>query len=464
MPALNLRHSVFLPLILAAALVAPAALAQGLADPAVKTVDLTRVPVERAMPGGLPQQEFRTADAFYSGRFRLDQQTGNITGELSVQWNDGSRYQGSMVDGKRQGRGRFTWPNGQYYEGDWRNNAATGKGVIRFANGDQYEGEVVDGLPEGQGSKTYAAGGDRYTGRWQAGLRHGQGRFVWANGQTYVGEWRKDAADGQGQITFPNGDSYQGAVQAGLPQGRGVRQFANGERYTGEFLNGQPHGQGAYLWNSGDRYDGQWQAGQRNGQGRYTWPDGDYWEGRFVAERQAEGRLHFSPRLSAEAPGAALVLQTVRTASQAVLVSPALINPARLAQIPLVAAELTPCRQPGARDNCRQLILDEIAAGRYFEHRWQALPGEAGQEIDRQANAQDGLAFTWLRFADAKGGNFRKAGLQYDCRSQSLQIQLLFVCNASQCLLDPLLDRHAGQSIPASNLHNWFRSACARSQ
>ena len=32
------------------------------------------------------------------------------------EYEDGSKYEGNFVDGKRQGEGQFTWPNGQYYK------------------------------------------------------------------------------------------------------------------------------------------------------------------------------------------------------------------------------------------------------------------------------------------------------------------------------------------------------------
>ena len=54
---------------------------------------------------------------------------------------------------------------------------------------------------QGQGTQTWA-GGDVYTGAYEAGDMHGQGTFTGASGDVYTGAWEADKKHGQGKLTF----------------------------------------------------------------------------------------------------------------------------------------------------------------------------------------------------------------------------------------------------------------------
>ena len=43
-------------------------------------------------------------------------------------WPDGAKYEGYYVDGKKEGRGRFTWGDGSTFEGEFRDNNIHGYG------------------------------------------------------------------------------------------------------------------------------------------------------------------------------------------------------------------------------------------------------------------------------------------------------------------------------------------------
>ena len=72
-----------------------------------------------------------------------------------------------------------------------------------------------------------------------------------------------------------------------------------------------------------------------------------------------------------------------------------------------------------------------------------------------------GNVFSWLRSGD--GTQARNIGIKYECRAQTLEIQLIYHCAGSQaCVLDPNIDRYAGKILPANDIKGWFKEACER--
>ena len=81
-----------------------------------------------------------------------------------------------------------------------------------FGNGGEWWATQSDrmllvgrGLEDGIGMKAWS-NGDLYDGSWEAGLRHGRGRFTWANGlNTYDGQWQGGFPHGQGTVLLVGG-------------------------------------------------------------------------------------------------------------------------------------------------------------------------------------------------------------------------------------------------------------------
>ena len=260
-------------------------------------------------------------------------------------------------------------------------------------------------------------------------------------------------------------------MRAGLPHGRGKKTFAlSGDRYEGEFEQGLAHGEGTYLWPTGDRYAGQWLAGRKHGSGRYTWQNGDYWEGRFSEDQYTEGRLYFTPNLNLEQADIDKLMQQARAASDSFSVRPGNtgaekpVDFERLAAIPMVSIELASCARPDSKPDCRTHMLDAMAHGKHFEHDWQAMFTEKNlsYEVDRRSQSAEGRVFSWFRFLDTRNGSSRKTGIKFDCRSQALEIQLLYACPAdsTSCVLDRNFDKYVGKTIPAATIRNWFKGGC----
>ena len=114
------------------------------------------------------QTTISAGDTTYIGSFTTDAKTGAVNGSGIVQWKNGNRYEGTVVNTRLSGKGSFTW-----------------------ANGDTYVGDMVNAQPHGQGTYTFKSG-DRYLGAWRNGQKHGMGRYTFANGTVWEGEFAND--------------------------------------------------------------------------------------------------------------------------------------------------------------------------------------------------------------------------------------------------------------------------------
>ena len=268
--------------------VAAAAAAVGLPAMASASMALTST-LAATKPAALPS-EFVAGTARFSGNFSVDAGGTTYSGRGKVVWDNGDSFDGTLVQGQRQGEGQFIWANGQRYSGEWEQNQPRGLGLMQFSNGNRYQGRFADGLPQGQGVLKYASG-DEFTGQLHRGSPNGRGVYAWAAGQRFEGEWLQGVAQGAGILKFANGDIFEGPVRDGVPHGTGRLVYANGDIYTGNFKSGRPDGEGRFAWKIGDVYAGQWRDGLKDGAGVMTWANGDRWEGRFLKDEQAEGQL-----------------------------------------------------------------------------------------------------------------------------------------------------------------------------
>lgn len=193
-----------------AAAAAPASVPAPAPAPVAAPVAENKPAAAPAAPAG--EVVLVAGDTTYRGTFALDRASGAVTGNGTVEWTNGERYVGALVNGRKHGKGRFEWVGGQWYEGDWVDDQAVGYGVIRFAGGNRYEGAVKDGEPNGRGTQIFPSG-DRYTGDFSRGVFHGQGTYAWKNGNRYDGTWNMGRKHGQGRLTWSGGDAWEGEFQ-----------------------------------------------------------------------------------------------------------------------------------------------------------------------------------------------------------------------------------------------------------
>jgi len=75
----------------------------------------------------------------------------------------------------------------------------------------QYHGNCKNGLANGYG---VAIGQDTYKGQFKNGVPHGQGTYIWANGNKYEGKWKQGKRHGRGTMTYKT--SKQDSIVKGM--------------------------------------------------------------------------------------------------------------------------------------------------------------------------------------------------------------------------------------------------------
>ena len=139
------------------------------------------------------------------------------------------RYDGSLVNGKKEGKGKYYYSNGCKYEGYFRNDKKEGKGIFYYTNGDRYEGNFEEGNYEGKGI-FYFNNGDRYEGNFEKNKYSGKGIYYYHNGDKFDGYWMDDKKYGEGTYYYKNGDKIVGKYYNGKPYGTHVKYFNDGKK------------------------------------------------------------------------------------------------------------------------------------------------------------------------------------------------------------------------------------------
>jgi len=181
------------------------------------------------------------------------------------------------------------------------------KGTLTFENGSKYDGTFVDGLIYGSGSYTYADGEKveltdvewiedqavtsqndtpgTYTGMLVSGKRKGYGTIVWEEGDTFAGDFDKGTFNGTGTSTDADGDVYTGEWKDGKRNGDGIVYCENGDVITGTFEDGSLIN-GTRTCVNGDVFEITANHGDGLYTGTFTFAKGGVFEGdiRFVGE------------------------------------------------------------------------------------------------------------------------------------------------------------------------------------
>ncbi|KAF0684293.1 Aste57867_23757 [Aphanomyces stellatus] len=265
-------------------------------------------------------------------RLECNFMNGLIHGQVKLEFNDGSVYEGPWVEDITYEQplwveptkttfatnhfGTFLCPDGTKWEGEEVNNqftpqTASGSFTVECPHlKTRYKGDVVNGLFHGFGTyfmqRNHTSG--EYVGEWSHGVREGYGVEIFESGERYEGDWSEGVYHGHGLLIYDDTSRYEGEFRHGKWHGQGVRTNEEGDRIIGIFAHGGLDGQGICEFADRRHYAGEFHTTRKHGRGILTYPNGDRYEGPFVDGLQ-HGEAKFYTRTSA-VEGAELVMRT----------------------------------------------------------------------------------------------------------------------------------------------------------
>nr|MBA2728002.1 hypothetical protein [Parachlamydiaceae bacterium] len=239
-----------------------------------------------------------------------------ITTQGKIKWELGE-YEGSIRDGKPEGKGKYTAFTGATHEGDYVNGKLHGYGEIKFSqykvintlrshdNKFQnitdlftftyYKGEFSQGQFHGKGKwDQRPRSGTLYKGQFQNGSKHGIGKETSQAGSTYKGVWEKNKVIVIRKATFLDGTVYKGSFLDKDLHGPGKRLMPNNSSFKGYFQAGKLNGFGKEVSSLGlIIYQGSYQKDRRHGQGTFRFNTGDVFDGLFDHGSMVAGTMKY---------------------------------------------------------------------------------------------------------------------------------------------------------------------------
>lgn len=265
-------------------------------------------------------------------RLECDFQDGFIRGNVCIEYNDGSVYEGPWVEDVGYSKpvtmepmktrhaanhwGKFTYRDGTVWEGEDVDNyfspfTATGPHfeVLSRDKRYHYKGAVRQGKYHGFGSLamhfTYSQG--EYVGEWYEGKRHGYGIERFNQGEVYEGYWELDLYHGHGEMVYEDASRFEGFYCRGKWHGEGVRTLETGDQITGVFQDGLLNGSGIMKFADKRHYHGEFRNTRRHGLGVLTFANGDRYEGPFENDLPHGEGKYITKATGADAGGEPLV-------------------------------------------------------------------------------------------------------------------------------------------------------------
>ena len=116
------------------------------------------------------------------------------------------------------------------YEGELINGIPNGKGKIIYGNNWTYEGEMLNGEEHGQGIMKFD-NGESYEGTFRHGCFNGYGKYTFRDGEVFEGEWVDDKIQGIGVTKCPSGGYYVSKYNDGLLDGPYFEMSPDGKQF-----------------------------------------------------------------------------------------------------------------------------------------------------------------------------------------------------------------------------------------
>ena len=226
--------------------------------------------MQQSVEGKKIKKKIKSPSATYMGEVKdsVKHGLGQFTRGLTT-------YQGEWKDNKENGFGVLTvTPNlgrsGYRYEGQFKDGEMTGYGVCVYSSGDVYRGHHLADDFDGYGVylHNHTTGGVSKC-EYKGGVKDGFGTYE-SDTMSHSGLYSKDRfVCGRGTIHSAAG-SYTGDIKgthtATLMHGNGRFVYANGDIYDGQFKNGKLYGKGKLTQDNGTVQEGIWSGVRMTGE------------------------------------------------------------------------------------------------------------------------------------------------------------------------------------------------------
>ncbi len=123
------------------------------------------------------------------------------------------------------------------YDGTIVEGKLNGKGKLALSNSYTYTGDFVDGQAEGYGTESYSSG-NRFIGIYSHGDRNGHGTWYFDNGDKMQSEFKNDKKlDGFIVYDWASGDHFEGYEVNNEASGHGFLIDRTG-KHEGDWIKG----------------------------------------------------------------------------------------------------------------------------------------------------------------------------------------------------------------------------------
>ena len=202
---------------------------------------------------------FKKSNAYYFGRFINNRRFG-IGKYVINNVNEKYIYKGEISDIYAKGYGIYlNNETGDKYEGEWNNSMKNGIGIELY-NTNFYQGTFVNGKRNGIG-EYFWENNIFYYGEWKNNLMHGIGIYNFNDDSIYEGQWKNNKRDGFGILNINDDKIYAGFFENDCKNGFGVMVWNTDKKaFVGFWKNNKINGFGKMYYHEKAIY-GQWKNG-----------------------------------------------------------------------------------------------------------------------------------------------------------------------------------------------------------